>query len=292
MFPINKSNVHTEVSLDMSIVVYLAIFVALGYVVLYFKDIVPRSIDGFKSCKDDNSCPTVLDTSMSQTKPYVTTETSRGDFEQDFVYKNEGGTDTAREAIDMAKRKFPFDWSQLPPDSSLFQAQQAMFAKDPTTKAAPFKNDTYDNIGAIKILPPEEVPDQVATYRPKETTNLTVTDEKDVNKLIQSIYGPKGFIAKVAKKANNVYEIYELEEKNPKIVWEEDLQASIQSNELNSKPETSEMLVSPIAVNDINAGLVGYGAGEKTTLGRREVNDYNPNLEGIFGPKMQWQQYG
>jgi len=276
----------------MSIVVYLAIFVALGYVVLYFKDIIPVYTEGFKSCEDDNSCPTVLDTSMSQTKPYVTTETSRGDFEQDFVYQNEGGKDTAREAIDMAKRKFPFDWSQLPPDSSLFQAQQAMFVKDSTTKAAPFKNYTYDNIESVKVLPPEEVPDQVATYYPKKNKNLKVTDEKDVNKLIQSIYGPKGFVAKVAKKANNVYEIYELEEKNPKIVWEDELQASIQSNELNSKVETSEMLVSPSAVSDLNAGLVEYGAGEKTNLGRRVVNDYSPNLEGIFGPKMQWQQYG
>ncbi len=52
------------------------------------------------------------------------------------------------------------------------------------------------------------------------------------------------------------------------------------------------MLVSPSGVSDLNAGLVEYGAGEKTNLGRRVVNDYSPNLEGIFGPKMQWQQYG
>ena len=42
----------------------------------------------------------------------------------------------------------------------------------------------------------------------------------------------------------------------------------------------------------MNSGLMQYGSGEKTNLGRREYNDYNPNLEGIFGPKMQWQQYG
>lgn len=282
----------------MAIVVYLAILVALGYIAFYLVTIMSKQKEkesekeGYKSCNDDNSCPTVLDTSMYATKPYVTTETSRGDFEQDFIYKNEGGQDTTRDAIDLARRKFPFDWSQLPPDSSLFQAQQAMFVKDPTTKASPFKNDTYDDIDSIKVLPPDEVPDEVATYQPKKNNNLRSTDQKDVMKLIKSIYGPKGFVAKVAKKANNVYEIYELEEKNPKIVWEEELQASIQDNELNSKVQTAELLVSPSIVNDVNSGLVSYGSGEKTNMDRRIVNDYNPNLEGIFGPKMQWQQYG
>lgn len=39
--------------------------------------------------------------------------------------------------MNAARRKFPFDWSQLPPNSQLFQAQQALFAKDATNQASP-----------------------------------------------------------------------------------------------------------------------------------------------------------
>lgn len=274
----------------MDMLVLLASLVALGYIIFYMNTLTTKT-EGYKS-----SCNTVLDTSTYAQKPYVTTETSRGDFEQDFIYQNEGSRDTDREAIDMAKRKFPFDWSQLPPDSSLFQAQQALFVKDHSTRASPFKDETYTNIDSVKVLPPDleveqsEEADELRSYEPTTKKVLNAVDDNSVNDMIQSIYGKKGFVARVAKKANNVYEIYEVIEKNPKIVWEDDIQASMQSNDLESKVNPNEMIVVPEAVGD--AGLVPYGAGENTKFGRRKVNDYNPNLEGIFGPKMQWQQYG
>lgn len=272
----------------------VALLVALGYIVFYLRTLYVN--EGYKDCKD---CKTVLDTSTSTQVPYVTTETSQGDFEQDFIYQTEGGRDVDREAIDLARRKFPFDWSQLPPDSSLFQAQQAMFTKEPSAKAAPFKLDTYDKLDAVKVLPPDvdsensKEADMLKTYAPmKNSKHIKAIDDKSVNKLIQNMYGEKGLVAKVAKKANNVYEIYEVQEKKPKIVWEEELQASVQSNELNPKMDASDMLVVPDAVNDVQSGLTAYASGENSRMGRRTVSDYNPNLDGIFGPKMQWQQYG
>ena len=266
-----------------------ATVVAVGYLAFYIYKLYKKDKkEPFEGCK------TVLDTSTSAQKPYVTTETSQGDFEQDFVYNNEGGRDSAREAILMAKRKFPFDWSQLPPDSNLFQAQQAMFVSDPTTKAAPYTLSTFVDIESKKILPPDSTAEQkefdtLATYKPK---NLNNVDTKDVKRLIKKLYGDKGLVASVAKKANNVYEVYEVREKNPKIVYEDEVNISMQSNELNPKINPNEMLVVPNTVDEVNSGLASYGLGEKTNLERRTYNDYNPNLEGIFGPKMQWQQYG
>jgi len=265
-----------------------ASFVAVGYLVFYVYMLYKKDKETFVGCK------TVLDTSNGPQKPYVTTETSRGDFEQDFVYNNEGSRDSTREAILMAKRKFPFDWSQLPPDSNLFQAQQAMFISNPSNVAAPYNIDTFVNIESTKVLPPDTTAEQkefddLATYTPK---NPNTVDLKDVKGLIKKLYGDKGLIANVAKKANNVYEVYEVREKNPKIVYEDEVNISMQSNELNPKVEPNTMLVVPNSVDEMNSGLSAYGTGEKTNLGRREYNDYNPNLEGIFGPKMQWQQYG
>ena len=277
-------------SKDMGNIWRAAAVVALGYLVFYVYTLYKKD----KQNEDFAGCRTVLDTSGAIQKPYVTTETSMGDFEQDFVYNNEGGKDATREAIMMAKRKFPFDWSQLPPDSSLFQAQQAMFVSDPTTVAAPYTISTFVDIESKKVLPPDRTAEQkefdaLATYKPK---NKKIVDTKDVNRLIKKLYGDKGLIASVAKKANNVYEVYEVSEKNPKIVYEDEVNSSVQSNELNPKVDPSQMIVVPTAVDELNSGLMQYGNGENTTLGRRTYNDYNPNLEGIFGPKMQWQQYG
>lgn len=274
----------------MDMLILVALLVALGYLILYLRSRMYLS-DGFQ----DSGCRTVLDTSLDDLKPYVTNQDKYGDFEQDVVYMNEGGRDTTKEAINLAKRKFPFDWSQLPPSSSLFQQQQALFVKDPTTSAAPFTNETFVNIDSKKVLPPDgslDEDDQLKMYQPKPTADLNAVDGKSVNELIQNIYGSKGFVAKVAEKNNNVFEVYELQEKNPKIVYEDEVQASAQSNELASKVEPSQMLVTPDIVQDVQNDLMPFVRGESTSMKRSSYSDYNPNLEGIFGPKMQWQQWG
>lgn len=278
----------------MDFAVLVAIFVALGYIVLYLKGRYYLR----ETFQSDRNCRTVLDTGLELNKPYVTYQDKYGDFEADFVYQNEGGRDPTQEAINMARRRFPFDWSQLPPSSSLFQAQQALFAKDPTNTAAVFSKETFANIEASKVLPPDGSEDQaeidaLKAYQPKTAADMKTVDEQSVQDLIKNIYGEKGLIAKVAKKANNVFEVYEVQEKNPKIVYEDEVQqGSIQSNALNPLIDPAEMLVVPNAVNELSVGLAPYGRGERTAVDRQSYSDYNPNLEKIFGPKMAWQQWG
>lgn len=265
----------------MELGLILGIIIAVSYVIFYLKGRYYLR-DGFQ----DRNCRTVLDTS-NQTKPYVTNEDKYGDFEQDFIFQNEGGYDPTKEAINMARRRFPFDWSQLPPSSSLYQAQQALFVKDDTTSmAAPYTQETFEDIESRKVLPPEEAEqDALKAYQPVATADMKSVDEGSVNDLIKKIYGDKGLVASVAKKANNVYEVYETKEINPKIVYEDEVQ---QNNALNPLVEPSEMLVVP----QLDVGLAPYGRGESTGIRRQTYSDYNPNLEGIFGPKMQWQQWG
>jgi hypothetical protein len=273
----------------------LGIFITALYLIFY---IGGRYYNRENFQNEGRNCRTVLDTSY-KTKPYVTYEDKQGDFEQDVIFQNEGGYNPTQQAINNARRRFPFDWSQLPPSSSLFQAQQALFVKDPTATAAAFTEETFEDIESKKVLPPdtqaqdEFEQDALKAYQPVATADLKSVDEPSVNALIQKIYGEKGLVAKVAKKANNVFEVYEVEEKNPKIVYEDEpLQASIQDNALNPQIDPSEMLVVPGAVSEINMGMAPYGRGESMKTRRQEYSDYNPNLEGIFGPKMQWQQWG
>jgi hypothetical protein len=278
------------VKMDLSVI--LALIVVFGYLFLYLKGRYYNR-DGFQ----DRNCRTVLDTSY-KAKPYVTNEDKYGDFEQDFVFQNEGGYNPTKEAIDMARRRFPFDWSQLPPSSGLFQAQQSLFVKDKAELAAPFSKETFEDIESMKVLPPdrsaeEAEEDILKAYQPVTTANLKSVDEGSVKQMIDKIYGEKGLIARVAKKANNVYEVYETMEKNPKIVYEDEVQrGGNENNALNPMVEPSQMLVVPNAASELSVGLAPYGAGESQGNKRQNYSDYNPNLEGIFGPKMQWQQWG
>jgi hypothetical protein len=276
----------------MDMLAILAILVAFAYIILYLRG------SSYKREGFEGSCKTVLDTSY-QSKPYMTNEHQYGDFEQDFVYQNEGGFDTTREAIDAARRRFPFDWAGLPPSSALFQAQQALFSSDKGKTAAPFVSETFADLDAKKALPPDEYgqvteDDILKAYKARETKNMKVVDEKGVKRLINDIYGSKGLVAKVAKKANNVFEVYEVQEKNPKIVWEDEVSSnsSMQDNALNPMVDPSETLIVPSGAGDIGAGVTPNASGENTRLSKREYSDYNPNLQGIFGEKMQWQQWG
>jgi hypothetical protein len=273
----------------------IAIVVAIAYVILYLGGRYYLR-EGFQP---ERNCRTVLDTSLEQDKPYMTNQDKYGDFEQDVVFENEGGFDPSLEAINQARRRFPFDWSQLPPSSSLFQAQQSLFVKDPTNTAAVFKPETFTDIESSKVLPPDDSAEQaeidaLKAYQPKLAGDLKTIDQGSVEQLIKNIYGEKGLVAKVAKKANNVYEIYETMEKNPKIVYEDEVtvQSSMQDNALNPQISPDSMLVVPNAVSELDVGLTPYGRGESVGVKRQDYSNYNPNLEGIFGPKMQWQQWG
>lgn len=240
---------------------------------------------------------TVLDTSYSQAKPYVTTEDKYGDFEQDVINEKEGGSEATRDAINAARRKLPFDWEQLPPSASRFQQQQAIFVKDVSATAAPFIN--IQDKETMKALPPDEAEAAaqetaiLQAYQPKATADLQSVDAKSVSDLMEKLYAKKGLIPQVVQKSNNVFEIIALQEKNPKIVYEDEVQSSIQTNELNPMIAPNEMIVTPQAVSDLKVGLDPFkNADTNGKLAGRNMDTYNPNLEGVFGQKMSWQQWG
>lgn len=283
----------------MDSVTMIALVIAIVYVILYIQTRVYLK-DGFedKAVARPRNVRTVLDTS-DQTRPYVTYEDKQGDFEQDFIYQQEGGHNPSQDAINAARRAFPFDWSQLPPSSSLYQAQQAMFTKEGAP--APFTKKTFENIDAEHVLPPDvdsqerRLNETLSQYHPNAQIGMKAIDDTSVEEMLHTIYGEKGLIPKIAKKANNVYEVYETIEKNPKIIWEDEVQtqASVQDNALEPQPlPTEQLLTVPAAVGDVTVGLAPRATGEVVRPERQTYSDRNPNLEGVFGPSMSWQQWG
>jgi hypothetical protein len=284
----------------MDSIIIVALLVIVVYIFLYVSQTMPRK-EAFESeIGTGSSYPVHIDGAGSgdaYEKPYMRETNADGMFEEDFVYQNEGGPNPSKDAINAAKRRFPFDWANLPPSSSLFQAQQSLFVKDPVSTASPFVKETFEAIEAEKILPQDiDAADQIEAdaligYRSKTAKDMKTVDERSVDELIQNIYGKKGLIAKVAKKANNVYEVYETMEKNPKIVYEDEVQASIQSNDLNPSMEPQDLVVRPMAVSDLDAGMKPWGNGMVTTSGRQPLSDYNPNFDKLMGPPVAMQSW-
>ena len=284
----------------MDSIIIVALLVITVYIFLYVRQMVPKKETFENEVGLGRGRPVYVEGAGSgdaYEKPYMRETNADGMFEEDFVYQNEGGPNPSKDAINAAKRRFPFDWANLPPSSSLFQAQQSLFVKDPVSTASPFIKETFEAIEAEKVLPQnvtaeeQAEADMLISYKSKTAKDMKVVDEQSVDELIQNIYGKKGLVAKVAKKANNVYEVYETMEKNPKIVYEDEVQASVQSNELNPIMDPDELIVRSMAVSDLDAGMKPWGNGMVTTSGRQALSDYNPNFDEVMGPRVAMQSW-
>lgn len=233
-------------------------------------------------------------------KPYMTNEhlygDYEGDFEQDFIFTQEGGPNPSLDAINAARRRFPFDWANLPPSASQFQLQQMLFNKEPANHAASYTEETFKDIQAADLLPPDSVAEAerqaklLASYKPISAKDFGAPTKQSVEDLVAKIYEPRGLIPMVAQKGDtNVYEIYETKEVNPKIVYEDEpSQQRGVANPLEPLSPNVEKYVN--MPTDTSLGLAPVS--EKTKMGRNSYATYDPQLETMFGPRMTWQQWG
>jgi hypothetical protein len=218
-----------------------------------------------------------------------------GSYEQDFIFMQEGGQNPSRDAINAARRRFPYDWSSLPPSSSQFQMQQALFAKEPVNQAAPYTAETFKDMEAADLLPPDAVAEAerqaklLASYKPISASDFGAPTTESVEELVAEIYKPRGLVPSVKQQGvTNIYEIYETKEIEPKIVYEDD--ASQQRGVPNPLEPLRPDVGKQAAPSDTSLGLAP--ASEKTKAARNSYATYDPSLEAMFGPRMSWQQWG
>jgi hypothetical protein len=233
-------------------------------------------------------------------KPYMTNEhlygDYEGDFEQDFIFAQEGGPNASRDAINAARRRFPYDWANLPPSANQFQLQQMLFSKEPVAQAASYTAETFKDIEAADLLPPDNVAEAerqaklLASYKPISAKDFGTPTTQSVEDLVAKIYEPRGLIPMVKQKGDtNVYEIYETKEVNPKIIYEDEpSQQRGLANPLEPLSPNVEKYVN--MPTDTSLGLAPVS--EKTKMGRNSYATYDPQLETMFGPRMTWQQWG
>jgi hypothetical protein len=223
--------------------------------------------------------------------------------ERSVVFQNEGSREASQKQISDAMTRYPLDWSTQGPNSQLFQdgqdtdepsgnlkpskgvkAVNAATAQFPTADIpSPFGPNSppqYSGLASANEITPLEtdaVPLRkheeklLKTYEPKASKGLLEYAVEDVKHLIERIYDGRGEVAEVvkSKQGPNVWEVIEVREKNPTIVWEDQAQ---QMRGENTIPV-------PYAASDaLNPFL---GARESSRKGK---NDLSPQLQRMYEP--------
>jgi hypothetical protein len=167
----------------------------------------------------------------------------------------------------------------------MFQENQARNEKTKKNVIAP---EPYQNVPTDMMLPDgalleDEERKLLQMYKPETSKGLLHYSMHDVNDLLKKLYGKKGLIPVVKKsnQGNNVWEIVEVKEKNPTIVWED---SPVDSTRNRMTLRGEEVIEVPYAVGDVTASLDPFmRARERVRTGGTAITK-NSELGRMFQP--------
>lgn len=249
----------------------LIVILVLGYFVLYF--IGRKYLERFENVSPPNTSHTIPE------KPYLTQPINDiDDYEISSVFHNTGSRVTSKKDISDAMSQYPLDWSVQGQNSQQFQEGQAEFKRtmQPISgfdgNSASIINDTMSQ--------DEEEKKILQTYVPESSKGLLEYSIDDVTQLLTKLYDRKGLIPVIKKsqQGENAWEIVEVKEKNPKIVWEDELPREI-------KQERGEDVIRvPYTVSDVASGMDPFFQSNPSTRMGRDYTSFTPGLERMFAP--------
>ena len=241
----------------------------------------PTSLEGYQSAPNTPNTPNT---------PLLPENNTRSDeYEVSAIFQNQGSRQSSKKQLNDAMSAYPLDWSAQGQASQVFQENQAMYV--------PKKIEAFSSADSTDMNLPdtaameEEEKKILQTYQPKSSKDLLQYSVDDVKTLIDKIYHKKGLTPVLAKSSqgDNVWEITEVKEKNPKIVWEED--PVIQTEVMRSRGES--VIQVPHPATDLAAGLNPFAnARLRVGNGKNDVTQWTPGLDRMFqpthpGPKWQ-----
>lgn len=214
------------------------------------------------------------------------------DYEMSVVFQNQGSKEASKKQISDAMTRYPMDWSNQPPDSQYFQDNQVKFEQQVAEDAKKLPATSYyKEIDGSDMTPPdtlamdEEEKKILQTYVPEKSKGLLQYSVDDVNELVDKIYGKKGLIPVIekSKQAQNTWEIVEVKEKDPHIVWEDDLERETERQRMEKRGE--EVIEVPYTATDVAAGLDPFFQARNSTRdGKFDYYKWTPGLERMFAP--------
>lgn len=278
----------------------LFILLIFGYIVLYFGG--RKYLEKFTSNDYDNQPRFNPDGTPNEQqnmmiyppdKPYLMNPIDDlDDYELSVVFQNQGSKTASRKQISDAMTRYPMDWSTQGPNSQNFQDNQAEFEKKTIENINnPPSEKMYKQIDGSDMIPPDtaamesEEKKILQTYKPECSKGLLQYSVDDVHSLVDKIYCKKGLIPIIekSKQGENIWEITEVKEKNPHIVWEDDLEKQTERQRMEKRGE--EMIEIPYTVSDISAGLDPFFQARKSVRdGRYDYYEWTPGLERMFAP--------
>lgn len=215
------------------------------------------------------------------------------EFDDANVYQNRGSKVASKEQISDAMTRYPMDWPSRGPDSQVFQEEQVQFEKevDNTKKLYKGEPNFYREVDGRNMELPDlyKIDDEerkiLQTYKPESSKGLLEYSVDDVKGLLHKLYDKKGLVPVLekSKQGENVWEIVEVKEKNPKIVWEDDVQQDAAREAMEKRGE--EVIQVPYTASDVRAGLDPFFS-PKTSVrdGKFDYTQWTPGLERMFAP--------
>jgi len=129
------------------------------------------------------------------------------------------------------------------------------------------------------------------TYKPESSKGLLQYSVDDVKGLLTKIYDKKGLIPVIekSKQGDNIWEIVEVKEKDPKIVWEDGQETTLQQQQMQQqeimKKRGEETIEVPYTVSDVAAGMDPFfQSNPSTRIGKTDYTSFTPGLERMFAP--------
>jgi len=213
------------------------------------------------------------------------------DYEHSAIFHNQGSREASKKDLNDAMTRYPLDWSVQGANSQVFQENQAKYKKQMTHIPQP--DAYYKNANThAKILPDmaaleEEERKILQMYKPESSKGLLHYSVDDVKGLLTKLYDKRGLIPVIekSKQGENIWEIVEVKEKNPKIVWEDD-HIDRDSEQLKRMKQRGEETIDvPYTVADVTAGLDPFSGTTKSThMGKSDYTSFTPGLERMFAP--------
>lgn len=267
--------------------VFLTVFLLLivGYVVLYiwgrkylehFED---QAITKSPALKKDHTMTLPNASFMPENKTRPADE-----YELSAVFQNQGTREATQQQINDAMTRYPLDWSNHGPNSQHFQEEQALYEKQKDKLPQP--EAYYGNMDGVKdalvdnAAQEEEERKILQTYQPKSSKGLLQYSVDDVKSLLHKVYDKKGLIPVVAKSKQgpNIWEVIEVKEKDPKIVWEDEIANATPAQAQSMRME--ESITVPYPASDLAANLDPFMRAREST--RKGVAHMDTDLERMF----------
>ena len=273
-----------SVALLVMIVVVVALVVGAGFYAQQ-KRSCARSRSRSRSSSRSSSRSRQPDTPFT-TAPIMNLD----DYEVSSIFQNRGSREASKQQLSDAMTRYPLDWSVQSPDSQVFQEGQVHWEKKKVENYEnPPHTEAYQNIDGSNMVPmdtetqEEEEKKILQMYQPKSSKELLHYSVDDVQQLMDRVYKKRGLIPVIhkSKQGENMWEITEVKEKDPTIVWEDDVQTE-REEQIQRGEQSIEV---PITASDMSSGLDPFFTERSSTRhGKNDYTQWTSGLERMFAP--------